>query len=332
MNNNREMLLREVLSVIAHNNNICITSHINPDGDSIGSVLALGLALRRNGYDNITLFIPDEIPKNLLFLPGVDLIKKEITAEKIQTLIALDCGDLERIGINKISLSSIDTIINIDHHITNTSFGNINIINPDSSSTGEMIYEILKFMKVEIDRDIATSIYAAISSDTGSFKYDNTSPITHIIASNLLSIGIDINEININLYQSRSIEKTNLLIASLNTMEIFKEGRIALVIVTREMIKSCNATISDADTIIDFIRDIDGVEVACILKEVEDNVIKVGLRSKNYVDVSIIAKCFNGGGHMKASGCTIHSSIEQGKLLILKEIENSVGWLYEWNY
>jgi len=324
MTNNREMFSKEFLSLIAHSTDICITSHVNPDGDSIGSVLALGLALMKNGYNNITLFIPDEIPSNLSFLPGVELIKKELHAEKIQTLIALDCGDLERIGLNKETLKSVDSIINIDHHITNTKFGDLNYINPLSSSTGEMVFEILESMKISIDKDIATSLYVAISSDTGSFKYDNTTPDTHLIASKLLSIGLDINLININLYQSRSIEKTKLLILSLNTMEILEEGKIAIVVVTKQMLQSCNATTSDADNIIEFIRDIDGVEVACILKEVEENILKVGLRSKNFADVSVIAKKFNGGGHRKASGCTIYASIKEGKNLVLKEIKNAL--------
>ncbi|MFA5523365.1 MAG: bifunctional oligoribonuclease/PAP phosphatase NrnA [Tissierellales bacterium] len=325
MSNERETLLKEVLSAINQDHNICITSHINPDGDSIGSVLALGLALINKGYSNITLLIPDEIPKNLLFLPGLDLIQREIISTKIDVLIALDCGDLGRIGINKASLESLDFIINIDHHVTNSRFGHINIINPDSSSTGEIIYEILEFMNVKLNKDIATSLYVAISSDTGSFKYDNTTPDTHFIASKLLNLGIDINLININLYQSRSIYKTNLLIDSLNTLELFQDGKLASVIVTREMIKRSNATINDADTIIDFIRDIEGVEVACIFKEIEDNVVKVGLRSKNYVDVSKIAKKFNGGGHIKASGCTLYSSIEEGKIQILNEIKRTLG-------
>lgn len=324
MTNKREMLIRDFLSVITHSTDICITSHVNPDGDSIGSVLALGLALMRNGYDNVTMFIPDEIPKNLSFLPGVELIKKEISYEKIQTLIALDCGDLERIGLDKETLKSIDFIINVDHHLTNTEFGYLNIINPDSSSTGEMIYEILESMNINIDKDIATSLYVAISSDTGSFKYDNTTYVTHMIASKLLNIGLDTNLINVNLYQSRSIEKTKLLIASLNTMEILEEGKIALAIVTRQMLQSCKATVNDAENIIEFVRDIDGVEVACILKEVEDDVVRVGLRSKNYVDVSAIAKKFNGGGHKKASGCTVYTSIEEGKKIVLKEIKNAL--------
>ncbi len=323
MNDNGEMLLKEAISVIDKHKNIFITAHINPDGDSIGSVLALGLALRKNGYKNIIMIIPDEIPKSLLFLPGIELIQKETSFNKIDLLIALDCGDKSRIGISKSNLESAEFIINIDHHITNTSFGNINIINPNSSSTGEIIYQILDHMNVELNKDIATSLYVAISTDTGSFKYDNTTSATHTIASKLLSFGIDLNSININLYQSRSIEKTNLLIKSLRTLELLKDGKVALAIVTREMLKDCNASVNDADFIIDFIRDIEGVEVACIIKETDDNILRVGFRSKNYIDVSLIAKTFNGGGHIKASGCTLYSSIEDGKKLILEEIDKA---------
>lgn len=332
MSDSREMLVKEAISVLNTHSNICITSHVNPDGDSVGSVLALGIALKKNEYKNITIVIPDEIPKNLAFLPGINLIQKEIHVEKIDLLIALDCGDKNRIGISKSLLESADIIINIDHHITNTNFGDINIVNPDSSSTGELVYKLLKLMNAELNKDIAMSLYVAISTDTGSFRYDNTTSATHMIASKLLDLGIDINYININLYQSRSIEKTNLLIKSLDTLELLRNGKIAIAIVTRKMLKYCNATISEADYIIDFIRDIDNVEVACVLKEIDDNTIKIGFRSKNDIDVSLIARAFNGGGHAKASGCTLYSSIEEGKKLVLQEIDKAFRWLYERDY
>lgn len=326
MNNDRENLLAKALSLIESSKNICITSHINPDGDSIGSVLALGLALNRNGYKNIYMIINDEIPKDLLFLPEIDLIRKEYSVEELDLLIALDCGDINRVGISEELLRASNFIINIDHHITNTCFGDLNIINSDSSSTGEMIYDILKSMNLRIDKDIATSLYVAISTDTGSFKYDSTTSKTHIIASKLLEVGIDINYINTNLYHSRSIEKTNLLIESLNSMELLKQGKLALAIVTKEMLEKCNASIEDADIIIDFIRDINGVEVACIIKEIDDSTLKVGFRSKRYVDVSAIAKNFNGGGHIRASGCKLYCSVEEGKRLILEEIDKVLRW------
>lgn len=331
MTNNEELLLKEAISMIDNRDNIYIISHINPDGDSIGSVLALGLALKKNGYRNITLLIPDEIPKNLLFLPNVELIKNEIVDSKIDLLIALDCGDKSRLGISKSLLESTNFIINIDHHITNTGFGDINIINSNSSSTGEIVYQIIEFMNIDLDKDIATSLYTAISTDTGSFKYDNTTSTTHTIVARLLDVGIDINFINIHLYQSRSIEKTNLLIMSLNTLELFNNGKIAIVSVTREMLRNCKASIDDTDVVVDFIRDIDTVEVACVLKEIDDNIIKIGFRSKNYIDVSLIAKIFNGGGHAKASGCILYSNIKEGKKMILKEIDKAFRWLYEWN-
>lgn len=321
MNNDMETLLTKALSLIDSSKNICITSHINPDGDSVGSVLALGMALKKNKCKKIYMIIDDEIPKELLFLPEIDLIKKENSVEELDLLIALDCGDIDRIAVSEKLIKTSKFVINIDHHITNTCFGDLNIISPDSSSTGEMIYDILKSMNMKIDKDIATSLYVAISTDTGSFKYDSTTSKTHVIASELLDAGIDNNYINTNLYHSRSIEKTSLLIASLNSMELLKQGKFALAIVTKEMLEKCNASIEDADIIIDFIRDIDSVEVACIIKEIDDGILKIGFRSKRYVDVSEIAKKFNGGGHIRAAGCKLNCSIEEGKRLILQEID-----------
>lgn len=323
MSDNGAILLEEIISVIDKYNNICITSHVNPDGDSIGSVLALGIALSKHKSKNITILIPEEIPKNLLFLPGIDLIKKDSCIKKLELLIALDCGDKNRIGIPKSLLESTDFILNIDHHITNTYFGDINIVTPGASSTGEIVYNVLKNMNIDLDKEIATNLYVAISTDTGSFRYDNTSSATHSIASKLFDYGIDINSINVNLYQSRSIEKTYLLIDSLNTLELLKNGKIAIAVVTKKMLQKYNLSINEADIIIDFIRDIDSVDVACLIKEIDEKTIKVGFRSKNNIDVSMISKNFGGGGHAKASGCTLSSNVDEGKKLILKEINKA---------
>lgn len=319
MNNYSELLLKAI-SVIENYDNICITSHVNPDGDSIGSVLALGLVIKKKFNKHITMLVPDKVPNNLTFLPGIDLIETDLIGQKVDLFIALDCGDENRLGVEKSLLESVSVVINIDHHITNTDFGHINIVNPKASSTGEIVYDLINHMNVELDKDIATCIYTAISSDTGSFKYDNTTSKTHMIASKLLDARIDTNIINTNLYQSRSIEKTNLLVASLNTLEFFNNKKIGLAMITKKMLEESNATSEETDFVVNFIRDIDIVEVACILKEIDNNTIKISFRSKKHVDVSQIAKAFNGGGHAKASGCTIYMNIEEGKQLVLEEI------------
>lgn len=312
--------LKQAIDRIKKSKRICLVSHINPDGDSIGSLLGLGIALSQFKDKKISLAKIDTIPKRYRFLPGIDSMKKIDENEVFDLVITLDCSDLDRLGHSKYIPDNSNFVINIDHHKSNDYFGDINIVKPNVSSTGEVIYYLLEKMKLNIDKEIATSLYVSISTDTGSFKYDNTSPSTFKVASKLLSKGIDINKITTEIYQSNSLEKTKLLLESLNSLEIHLDNRIGISIVTQEMIKNCDAAIQDADGIIEFIRDIDGIEVACVLKEFDKREIKVGFRSKKYIDVAKVAEEFKGGGHKKASGCTIYNTIEEAKKEVLHKI------------
>ncbi|EOD00625.1 DHH family phosphoesterase [Caldisalinibacter kiritimatiensis] len=299
---------------------VCLISHIHPDGDSIGSLLGFGLALRQIEGLEVKFAYVDDIPSNFSFLPGIENIKKVGRDEYFDMIITLDCSDIERLGEMKTILESADTIVNIDHHVSNLDYGDLNIVLPKASSTGEIIYKILEYLGLNVTKEIATCLYVAISTDTGSFKYESTSAYTHIVASRLLEKGIDLNKINVELYQSTSLNKANLLIKALNTLEFYENKKVAVVYISRNMLEDCKATIHDTNGIVEFIRNISTVEVACVLKEIANNEIKVGLRSKRYVDVADIAKRFNGGGHVRASGCTIFKSIEEAKHDILEEI------------
>ena len=321
MNNSLKSSIEEAIKLIEKSeHNIYICSHIQPDGDNIGSTLALGMAIKKMSK-NVKLLKVDDIPSDYKFLPNVDLIKKYEMEENIDLFIALDSSDMERLGVGKEFAKNANNIINIDHHITNTKFGDINIVSSSSAATGELVYEFIKQMGVDIDKNIATCLYTAISTDTGSFIYSNTTYMTHLIIAELLKTGIDINNININLYQKRSMERTRLFINVLNDIEIFLNGKIGIVTVTQDMLKSSNAKLEDTEGIISFVRDIDSVEVACLLKEVNKNEIKVSLRSKEKIDVSKISSKFNGGGHIRAAGCTLFTEMDNAKELILKEIE-----------
>ena len=321
MNNSLKSSIEEAIKFIEKSeHNIYICSHIQPDGDNIGSTLALGMAIKKMSK-NVKLLKVDDIPSDYKFLPNVDLIKKYEMEENIDLFIALDSSDMERLGVGKEFAKNANNIINIDHHITNTKFGDINIVSSSSAATGELVYEFIKQMGVDIDKNIATCLYTAISTDTGSFIYSNTTYMTHLIIAELLKTGIDINNININLYQKRSMERTRLFINVLNDMEIYLDGKIGIVTVTQDILKSNNAKMEDTEGIISFVRGIDSVEVACLLKEVDKNEIKVSLRSKEKIDVSKISNKFNGGGHIRAAGCTLFTEIGAAKKLILKEIE-----------
>ncbi|MTI67484.1 MAG: bifunctional oligoribonuclease/PAP phosphatase NrnA [Firmicutes bacterium] len=324
MNNSFKSKVKRVKEKIENSKRIGLISHIQPDGDSIGSLLGFGLALKKE-YKNIDFIASDKIGKQFSFLPGIDLLSEK-DIEDYDLIITLDSSDMYRIGEYKEILEKKDTfIINIDHHISNTSYGDINIVNPDASSTGEIIYEILNTLNIDIDKDIATCLYVSISTDTGSFKYDSTTSRTHIVISDLLDKGVNINDITINLYQNRSLQKTKLFILAIETLELLSDNKFAIVKVTQEMLKDTDTTIKDIDGLVEFARDIETVEVACVLKELKDNEIKIGLRSKEYIDVSEIAVKFNGGGHKKASGCTIKDNIDKAKQMIIDEIQKHLG-------
>lgn len=177
-------------------------------------------------------------------------------------------------------------------------------------------------MGIEIDKDIATCLYTAISTDTGSFMYDSVSDSTHEIVAALIRTGFNKSQVNIKLYQSRSIERTNLFISSFATLKTYNKEKVAFVKVTQNMLTKANAKMEDTEGIISFIRDIDSVEVACLLKEYKSNEIKVSLRSKEYIDVSSICGHFNGGGHIRAAGCTIYEDIESAEKLMIEQIMN----------
>ena len=312
--------MEEVIKLIQESNNIYIASHVQPDGDNIGSILALGMAIKKlKGKVNILKV--DDIPSDYHFLPNLELIREHDADRPIDLFIALDSSDIDRLGLGKQFALRANKIINIDHHVTNDNFGHINIVSTSSGATGEIIYKIIKKMGVEIDKDIATCLYTAISTDTGSFMYSSTSHITHLIVADLLKVGIDNNYINVNLYQSRSIERTRLFINSLNKLECFLDGKIGIIAVTQEMLRDNNTKLEDTEGIVSFIRDIDSIEVACLLKEIDNNEIKVSLRSKKEIDVSKVCNKFNGGGHVRAAGCTIYGKIDDAKQLILEEIK-----------
>lgn len=323
---NREFISNMVKAadLIRNSKNIFIASHINPDGDNIGSSLALALALKKNNK-NVFVLKSDIVPKNFVFLPGIDLIE-DYNEEMggIDLFVALDCGDEHRLGKNKVLFENAKKTINIDHHISNTNFGHINIVDPKASATGELIYEFIKHLNIDLDKEIATNLYTAISTDTGSFKYESVTSETHKIVADLLDTGIDKNNININLYEKMSFTRMKLFIKSLTTLETFDNGQIAVVKITQDMLKETGASLEDAEGIISFIRKLETVEAACILKELEKENIKISLRTKKYLDASLICSNFDGGGHKRAAGCTIYKEIEESKDLIVKSIKESM--------
>ena len=306
--------------------NIYLTAHVNPDGDSIGSALALAYFLKNKMNKDVTVAINDNIPSSFKFLPGIELIVTDTSKiESIDLLITVDCASKDRLALDESLVENAKYVINIDHHVTNTKFGDLNFVNSSASSTGEVLYEMIKTLGYDINKDIATCLYVSISTDTGSFKYTNTTSNTHLIASKLLEQGIDLETINIELYQKRSLEKTKLLMESMQNLTLLENNTVGIVAVDEEILKSSGAKVQDSEIIVDFIRNIDSINLACVLKPITENSTKASFRSKKDIDVSKIALVFGGGGHAKAAGCTINSNISEAKEIITNEILKYLG-------
>jgi len=319
--------MNSLKELISTGKNIAVISHISPDGDSLGSILALGITLGKMN-SNVTIYLNDVLPAKYEFLPEVHrfiMFKEEETKEYDLTFV-LDCGDIDRLGKSKVIANRTKTLVNIDHHISNTSYGNINILDVDASSTCQMIYEFIdEVLEAQISLDVATCLYVGITTDTGNFKYDNTSPKTHRIASKLLELGVNIEEVTFNLYQNGSYNSIKFLGDFLQNLDITLDGKLALSTITLEMLRKYNLDSDETDSIINYGRDIKGVEVAITLKEVNENIIKASFRSKANVDVNKLAQIFGGGGHKKASGATIEGSMDYVKERIIEEVSKTIG-------
>lgn len=303
---------------------IGVVSHKNPDGDSLGSTIAMGLSLEKLSK-NIVFVKPDIIPQDYYFLPGLDKMQslEEINVD-LDILIILDSSDPDRLGLNKSLIESSKKTINIDHHVSNTSFGDLNLIVGESSSTGEIVFNLLSQGEFPIDSDIASCIYVAISTDTGRFSYENVNENTHLIIAALYKYGINAYEINKNLYQKRSLSRTKLFVLAISNLEFFKDGKIAIVKVSLDMYLKTGAKPDETEGIVEFLRDTEGVEVACLLKELPNKEIKLSIRTKEYVDANKVCSFFGGGGHIRASGASSSYSIEETQRLLLEEINKYI--------
>ncbi len=317
----------EILSLFKAKKNIVLLPHIIPDGDTLGSSLALKAGLEKM-HHKVFIVLDDEIPNNLNFLIKNKCVytSEQFCSLKIipDLIITIDCSDIDRLEDRRQIINDCENILNIDHHKTNSFYGKFNLIDKNSAATGEIIYTLLKELNVMIDKDMATSLYVALSTDTGSFKYSNTTSRTLRIAAELLDKKIDIELINLELYQNKPMNKVNLLKETLNTLETFINNRVSIMCITQKSLEKSNLTYKDTDGIVEFGRDIEGIEIAILIKEISSAKVKVGLRSKGNIDVSKIAKIFGGGGHKNASGCTIDDNIENAKKLLLKAVEEEL--------
>lgn len=300
---------RSVLTLFEQHLTFAISTHVNPDGDAIGSELALYLFLKKLGK-NVRIFNTDIVPKKYQFLPYLDTIEDAEASVGFtpDILVILDASSHIRIGpfLSK-RLLPAHAIVNIDHHITAEEFGDYNIIVPNASSTCEIVYRLIKTAGIPIDEACALCLYTGIMFDTGCFRYSNATPMTHRIAADLSEIGVFApDEVYRHVYEHVSLDKTRLLGQTLRSLKLTADGKIAWVLVTQDMFNETNTTFDDVEGFVNQIQAIENVVVAICVCELPDGNSKISLRSEGSVDVAEIAAEFNGGGHERAAGCRIN--------------------------
>lgn len=316
--------VREIFSLVNSSTNICIAGHKAPDGDCIGSVMAL-YELLKPLNKNLTVCIDGNIPFNYKLFVDEDIILKEYDNKKFDLVVVLDCSDAERLGKFKDVILNATKTVCIDHHKTNEGYADINIIAPTMSSTGELLYDVLKVGNQNITKEIATFIYIAILTDTGKFSYSNTTSETHRKTAELIDLGVDIAYIDNVVFNSKPSNVVKAYIQCVSGIELYYENKFGIASITNDILKKNNVEMGDIDGIVEFIREINEVEVSCVLKEYTENNTKVSLRSKSHIDVSLVSLHFGGGGHSKAAGFEINDTLENTKKLLVETFKNYFG-------
>lgn len=321
------MITKQILEVIKKHKRFLIAGHVNPEGDAIGAQLAMANLLKMLGKE-VRIINADCVPKNIMFIPGVEKMERfqELSDNEVnfEAAIILDSPTLDRIGDVK-GLLNNKFIINIDHHVSNTEFGDINWVDEKCSSAGEMIFDLFKSSGIAVDDASALCIYVAIMTDTGSFRYSNTTARTHQIAADLLLYNIDPKKVYENIYETKSFDTFKLLAEVLANLKRTDDAKFVWFKVTNEMMSRHKLTSDCCEDFIALVRMIEGAEVIAFLKEMDNKpAVKVSFRSKTDIDVNEIAKTFGGGGHKAASGCVIEKSMDEAEQMLVSVVEEAI--------
>lgn len=312
------MELKKIANLIKRSRRIAIVGHVNPDGDCIGSCTALLQAIRKSGRV-CHMYLDAPVPKYIAYLMHSDYLSDD--GGDYDLCIALDCADRSRIADGKGIFENTPKTASIDHHITNTHFADVNYVDAKASATGEIIYIFLtKYFKTKLDKDICSSVYSAISSDTGNFKFANTTSRTHIIASKLIEYGIDVAEMNRQIFDTHSLSQLALMGEFSSSLKSHFDGKVIVGKLTWEMVEKHGLSFEDTDYLVSVPRSVEGCEVGVFMKVKSENEIKVSLRSNGDADVANVASHFGGGGHVRASGATFTCSYDEALDSVLKKI------------
>ena len=313
--------LDRIVQAIRRGSRFVISSHQRPDGDSIGSQLAMAYALEALGK-TARVVNQDRAPAPLLTFPGVmDIEIAGVVSGNFDSAIIMECGDLARTGV-----SGLDRFpaINIDHHPGNTGYGSINWFDSSAAACGEMVFDLIGALDVRLTSDIATHIYLAILTDTGSFHYGNITPRTFEICREAASAGANVVEVARNVYDSNNMGRLKLFGSVLSEMQIDATGRIAIVYLDHEMAREAGGTYEDTEGLINLPLTVKEIQAVVFFKQIEGEDYRVSMRSKGDIDIGAVAREFGGGGHKNAAGCTVSGGIDSLQKTFIEKIEAAI--------
>ncbi len=325
--------LKGILDLILGKERIIIISHVNPDGDSIGSQMALGNFLQSQGK-KVMMVNQDETPSRYSFLDPekrisrINRAKVSLKSFDPDLILVLECSNLHRIGELRDMIPSRAMIINIDHHPDNSLFGSVNYSDPEASSTGEIIYSLLRCANYDFDHNTASALYAAILTDTGRFSFSNTTPQALEICSGLIQSGADPKSITNQIYFNHSEGCLRLLGKVLENLELLEDGKYCSLTIDHQLLKDSKVNPQDTEGFADYTLFLKGVLVGAFFLENQHKVVRVSLRSQNFVDVGTLAKFFGGGGHRNASGFILNKDLENAKKMVHQKISKTLR--YAW--
>jgi phosphoesterase RecJ-like protein len=312
--------IQKIIEAIRSNSSFLLTSHEGPDGDAVGSTLALASFLRKIGKD-VTVHFKDQVPDLYSFLPGCGTARAHIPDRSFDVAFVLDIGELRRAGREFCDFKRVDTLINLDHHLSCENFGTHNLIDSTAAATGVLVYRIVSDFGYSMDLETAICLYVSIITDTGSFRYSNANREAFTIAGEMIECGVNAWDVAEQLYENQPQKRLELLGCCLPTLEVIKGGLAASVTVTLDMYAATNAGAELTDGFVNYPRSIRGVEVAIFFRQLEERKFKIGFRSKGKVNVAAFSAAMGGGGHHNAAGCTLDGTLDEVKAIVYKVVE-----------
>ena len=309
-----DQVLDDVRRAIDSSQDIGCLAHKDADADSLGSALAFAQALRGTGK-RVHVMAPDPVPELLSHLPGYDTLERK--PERLDTLFTFDCATLARFGDKRILVEQTPCVVNIDHHVSNEGFGRINLIEPEASATGQVVFRLLTALDMPIEADAATNLYAALFTDTGGFRHENTTEAALRLGADLVARGANPAWVALKSYKSRTVPQLKLEGAALGRMHIDEAGKLVWSEITDDMLREAGADMQESEGVIDHLQSVDTMKIAVLFKEYGPGVTKISVRTRDEFDATDLCTPFGGGGHRRAAGAELAMAMPDAREQVL---------------